>query len=226
MEMLLTADERILDLGRSSRTFSPAQRRALLAVWGGCACCGAAPERCDIHHVDPVGTRRAHRHRQRSAQMPALPPRPPPQDSGETDSNPTGPTSSPFPTDTERRHRARQPRHPAALGAGRHHRPSRPHPPLRAWAEQPLDPVGRTRRHRPHPRTHQGPHHQRRRTPPHRAAPRPAPPPTRRARTSRLTDAREPLRVSGSPGPEEAEAVVEGSTPWVPPPAPPPPTPR
>jgi len=53
MEMLLTADNRILNLGRSSRTFSPAQRRALLARWGGCACCGAPPERCDIHHVTP-----------------------------------------------------------------------------------------------------------------------------------------------------------------------------
>ena len=53
MELLLTSENRILDLGRSSRTFSPSQRRALLAVWGGCACCGASPERCDIHHVDP-----------------------------------------------------------------------------------------------------------------------------------------------------------------------------
>jgi hypothetical protein len=53
MELLLTANGRILDLGRSSRTYSAAQRRALLAFWGGCACCGAEPERCDIHHVQP-----------------------------------------------------------------------------------------------------------------------------------------------------------------------------
>ncbi len=53
LELLLTADRRILDLGRSRRTFSDAQRRALLAVWGGCACCGAPPERCDIHHIEP-----------------------------------------------------------------------------------------------------------------------------------------------------------------------------
>ena len=25
-------------------------------MWGGCACCGAPPERCDIHHVTPWET--------------------------------------------------------------------------------------------------------------------------------------------------------------------------
>ncbi len=55
MELLLTAAGRILHLGRSTRTFSAAQRRAVLARDGGCRSpgCHAGPERCDIHHVRP-----------------------------------------------------------------------------------------------------------------------------------------------------------------------------
>jgi hypothetical protein len=53
LELMLTAGPRILWLGRSVRAFTPMQRRALLAVWGGCAACGAEPERCDVHHVHP-----------------------------------------------------------------------------------------------------------------------------------------------------------------------------
>ena len=54
--MFLTSGNRPLNLGRSSRLFSDAQRRALLALWGGCATCGARPERCEIHHVTPWET--------------------------------------------------------------------------------------------------------------------------------------------------------------------------
>jgi hypothetical protein len=39
-------------LGRSSRTFSPDQFRAMVARDGGCRCCGASPEHCDAHHVN------------------------------------------------------------------------------------------------------------------------------------------------------------------------------
>ena len=58
LERLLTVEGRVLDLGRSVRTFTPAQRRAVLARDGGCrvAGCGAGPERCDIHHVTPWET--------------------------------------------------------------------------------------------------------------------------------------------------------------------------
>ena len=98
MELLLTANGRILNLGRSSRTFSPTQRRALLALWGGCACCGAEPERCDIHHVHAVGD---------TAGSPTSPTASPnagaatsttTANAGETGSNPTAPTPSPSPT--------------------------------------------------------------------------------------------------------------------------------
>ncbi len=53
MELLLSADGRLLHLGRTTRTFTPAQRRAVLARDGGCRGCGADPSKCDIHHVVP-----------------------------------------------------------------------------------------------------------------------------------------------------------------------------
>ncbi len=53
MELLLVADGWLLHLGRTTRTFSAAQRRAVLARDGGCRGCGADPSRCDIHHVAP-----------------------------------------------------------------------------------------------------------------------------------------------------------------------------
>jgi hypothetical protein len=53
MELLLTSGNRLLGLGRSTRTFSPAQRRAVLTRDGGCRSCGADPSRCEIHHVVP-----------------------------------------------------------------------------------------------------------------------------------------------------------------------------
>ena len=39
-------------LGRSTRTFTPDQYRAMVARDGGCRCCGASPEHCDAHHVN------------------------------------------------------------------------------------------------------------------------------------------------------------------------------
>jgi hypothetical protein len=55
IERLLTVDGRILDHGRSIRSFTAAQRRTILARDGGCrtAGCDAGPERCDVHHVVP-----------------------------------------------------------------------------------------------------------------------------------------------------------------------------
>ncbi|HEY6532539.1 MAG TPA: HNH endonuclease signature motif containing protein [Acidimicrobiales bacterium] len=55
LERLLTADRRILDHGRSIRSFTAAQRRSILARDGGCrtAGCDAGPDRCDVHHVVP-----------------------------------------------------------------------------------------------------------------------------------------------------------------------------
>ena len=41
-----------LALGRSTRTFTPDQFRAMVARDGGCRCCRASPERCDAHHVN------------------------------------------------------------------------------------------------------------------------------------------------------------------------------
>lgn len=53
MELLLSADGRVLHLGRTTRTFTAAQRRAVLTRDQGCRGCGADPSTCDIHHVVP-----------------------------------------------------------------------------------------------------------------------------------------------------------------------------
>jgi Domain of unknown function (DUF222) len=47
----------ILDLGRTARLFSPAQKRAILIRDSGCAIsgCDRPPQWCDIHHLDPYG---------------------------------------------------------------------------------------------------------------------------------------------------------------------------
>jgi hypothetical protein len=44
-----------LALGRTTRTFTPDQYRAMVARDGGCRCCGASPEHCDAHHVTEWG---------------------------------------------------------------------------------------------------------------------------------------------------------------------------
>ena len=56
LERVLTAEGRIIDHGRDIRNFTDAQRRAILARDQGCRTpgCDAGPERCEIHHVDPV----------------------------------------------------------------------------------------------------------------------------------------------------------------------------
>jgi hypothetical protein len=41
-----------LALGRSTRSFTPDQFRAMVARDGGCRCCRASPEHCDAHHVN------------------------------------------------------------------------------------------------------------------------------------------------------------------------------
>ena len=53
MELLLTAGSRLLNLGRSIRTFTAAQRRAILARDGGCRGVRRPARECDIHHVIP-----------------------------------------------------------------------------------------------------------------------------------------------------------------------------
>jgi hypothetical protein len=53
VRVILSAEGEVLDLGRRTRLFSAAQRKALLIEHGGCAVCGAAPQWCDIHHLDP-----------------------------------------------------------------------------------------------------------------------------------------------------------------------------
>ncbi|WNM24374.1 DUF222 domain-containing protein [Demequina capsici] len=48
---VLGADGEVLDLGRERRTFTRAQRVALLERDGGCARCHAPPEHCEAHHI-------------------------------------------------------------------------------------------------------------------------------------------------------------------------------
>ena len=58
LERLLTVDGRIIDHGRSIRTFTDAQRRAALARDKGCrrAGCDRPPHQCSVHHVEPWET--------------------------------------------------------------------------------------------------------------------------------------------------------------------------
>jgi len=49
-ELVLDATGVPLALGRSTRTFTADQFRAMVARDGGCRCCGASPEHCDAHH--------------------------------------------------------------------------------------------------------------------------------------------------------------------------------
>lgn len=55
--VLLAADGEPLDVGRTKRVATPAQRRALLARFGGCAVpgCSAPPGQVEIHHIVPWG---------------------------------------------------------------------------------------------------------------------------------------------------------------------------
>ncbi len=48
---VLGGDSEVLDLGRTKRMFSRAQRLALLERDGGCAKCHAPPEHCEAHHI-------------------------------------------------------------------------------------------------------------------------------------------------------------------------------
>jgi len=50
---VLGGPSEVLDLGRSVRLFTRAQRLALLERDGGCAKCHAPPERCEAHHIKP-----------------------------------------------------------------------------------------------------------------------------------------------------------------------------
>ena len=58
LERLLTVEGRIIDHGRSIRTFTDAQRRAALARDKGCrrAGCDRPPHQCSVHHVEPWET--------------------------------------------------------------------------------------------------------------------------------------------------------------------------
>lgn len=48
---VLAGDSEVLDLGRTKRMFTRAQRIALLERDGGCARCHAPPEHCEAHHI-------------------------------------------------------------------------------------------------------------------------------------------------------------------------------
>ncbi len=48
---VLGHESEVLDLGRTKRMFSKAQRLALLERDGGCAKCHAPPEHCEAHHI-------------------------------------------------------------------------------------------------------------------------------------------------------------------------------
>lgn len=49
---VLGGGSEILDWGRAKRLFTPAQKLALVERDGGCARCGAPPERTQVHHID------------------------------------------------------------------------------------------------------------------------------------------------------------------------------
>ena len=51
----MTGRGEVLDVGRRTRTWSPAQRRAIVVRDGHCThgTCTRGPEWCQIHHVDP-----------------------------------------------------------------------------------------------------------------------------------------------------------------------------
>ncbi len=48
---VLGGDSEVLDLGRTKRMFTRAQRIALVERDGGCAKCHAPPEHCEAHHI-------------------------------------------------------------------------------------------------------------------------------------------------------------------------------
>ncbi len=48
---VLAGDSEVLDLGRTKRMFTRAQRIALVERDGGCAKCHAPPEHCEAHHI-------------------------------------------------------------------------------------------------------------------------------------------------------------------------------
>lgn len=52
--VILSAEGEPLDVGRSKRLATPAQRRALIAQYGGCAVpgCSAPPGQVEIHHIE------------------------------------------------------------------------------------------------------------------------------------------------------------------------------
>ena len=65
---VLGGDSEVLDLGRKTRTWSPAQRRALRLEDKGCRWpgCQAPLQRCRIHHLLFWALPRPHRHDQRA----------------------------------------------------------------------------------------------------------------------------------------------------------------
>ncbi len=80
---VLGGDSVPLDLGRTARLFTRAQRLALGERDGGCASCGQNITYVQAHHIQLVGTRhRTHRPRQRSPALQLLPPHHPPRSMG------------------------------------------------------------------------------------------------------------------------------------------------
>lgn len=50
--VLKAGASQILDVGRTQRTATASQARALLSIWKGCARCGAPPSFCEMHHIE------------------------------------------------------------------------------------------------------------------------------------------------------------------------------
>ena len=62
-------------VGRDRRFPTEAQIKAIIARDRHCrgTGCAAGPERCEIHHIVAMGTRRTNRHRQNVSRLPPLP---------------------------------------------------------------------------------------------------------------------------------------------------------
>ncbi len=99
LAMILLGTRIPLAVGRTARTATPAQRRALAARDRGCIIpgCGIPAEACQTHHVDGLGRRREHRPPQSG---PALLGTSPPGRPGDVDHRADGDRRSGTPTRT------------------------------------------------------------------------------------------------------------------------------
>ena len=94
---VLGGDSQVLDLGRTRRFHTAAQRLAISLRHHGCAArdCDWPPGLCHLHHPEALGQGRRHRLRRH----PALPPTPPPHPRPPTTPRPSTPTAPSASTD-------------------------------------------------------------------------------------------------------------------------------